>query len=92
MSDFKKIGKPVGVLILLNLTEGREYIPIDKVRQELKNIGEILEILTVHGGDFNLIAKVRLADLNTVTPFLENIRNIEGIEEVSCAIISQDLK
>jgi DNA-binding Lrp family transcriptional regulator len=90
--DFEKIGKPVGVLILINLAEGKEFIPIDEIRNHLQKSGEIMDLMTLHGGSFDLMAKVRLSDLDSITPFLEKIRNIEGIEEVSCTIISQELE
>jgi len=89
--DFDKIGKPVGILVMINLAEGREFIPIDKIKQELRRMGEILELMTVHGGNFDLLARVRLASLKTITPFLERVRNIEGIEEVSCVLVSEKL-
>ena len=89
--DFEKIGKPVGVMIFVNVAEGKEYIPIAKIRQALKKHGEIMELLTVHGSEFDLVAKVRLDSLKSLTPFLERVRNIEGLEDVSCSIISQEL-
>ncbi len=89
--DFDKVGKPVGILVMINLAEGREFIPIDKIKQELRRMGEILELMTVHGGNFDLLARVRLASLKTITPFLERVRNIEGIEEVSCVLVSEKL-
>lgn len=88
--DFEKVGKPVGALILINVAEGKDYIPIDKIKEELKNAGEIIEILTLEGGNIDVIAKVRLSSLKTLNPFLETIRSIEGIEEVSCAIICEE--
>ena len=90
--NFEKVGKPIASLVFINLAEGRDYMPIEKIKEELKQIGEIIEILTLQGGSFDLIAKVRLSDLKTLTPFMERIRQIEGIEEVSCSIINEEMK
>jgi len=89
--DFEKIGKPIEALILINLAEGKEYIPLDQIKKELKNIGEIMEILTLQGGNVDIIAKVRLPNLKNLSSFLETIRSLEGIEEVSCSIVAEEL-
>ncbi|MEM5793914.1 MAG: Lrp/AsnC family transcriptional regulator [Candidatus Aenigmatarchaeota archaeon] len=89
--DFEKIGKPIEALILINLAEGREYIPLEQIKKELKGIGEIMEILVLQGGNIDLITKVRLPNLKNLSSFLENIRKLEGIEEVSCSIVAEEL-
>jgi DNA-binding Lrp family transcriptional regulator len=89
--DFEKVGRPIGVMVLIDVAEGKEYAPMKEIKTALKKHGEINELLTVHGMDFDLVAKVRLDSLKSVTPFLERVRNIEGLEDVSCAIISQEL-
>jgi Lrp/AsnC family leucine-responsive transcriptional regulator len=89
--DFDKVGKPVGVLLLINLAEGREFIPIGQIKEELRKKGDLLQVLTVHGGEIDMIARVRLKSLNEITPFLEKIRDIEGIEEISCLIETEEL-
>jgi DNA-binding Lrp family transcriptional regulator len=89
--DFEKIGKPIEALILINLAEGKEYIPLEQIKKELKNLGEIMEILTLQGGNVDIIAKVRLPNLKNLSSFLETIRSLEGIEEVSCSIVAEEL-
>jgi DNA-binding Lrp family transcriptional regulator len=39
----------------------------------------------------DIIAKVRLPNLKNLSSFLETIRSIEGIEEVSCSIVAEEL-
>jgi len=84
------VGKPVEILAFVNLEEvipGKGHIPMENVKEKIKNLENIVEILLVEGGNFDLTVRARLANIREVSSFLEKIRQIEGIEEVSSAIV-----
>lgn len=90
--NYEKLGKPVEVLFFINLEEvipGKGHIPMLNVKKEIKKIDDVVEIFTVEGGNFDLIGRARIGNLNNVTQLMERFRNIEGIDEVSCAIVTE---
>jgi DNA-binding Lrp family transcriptional regulator len=91
--DEEKIGKPTTILALINLEEvipARGHVAMERVKEEMRKLGEIEEILTVQGWNFDIIAKARLTSTKESVRFLEKLRNIEGIEEVSSIVVSEE--
>ena len=91
--NFEKTAWPIGALIQINLAEaapGRGTIPKIVILQTLENFEEIEEIIDVQAANFDLIAKARFESLRKLSEFIENLRQIEGIEETSAAIITEE--
>jgi Lrp/AsnC family leucine-responsive transcriptional regulator len=92
--DYEKTREPIGVLVLINLAEAipeKGRVPRAEVIEELKKFKEIKEILSVEAANFNLVVKVRLANLKELSHFVEQVRSILGIEEASSAIVIEEI-
>ena len=91
--DFEKTPWPVGALLMVNLAEvipGKGHIPKKDIIESLSRFNEIEEIIEVHATVFDLIIKARFESLREQSDFVEELRNIEGIEELSSAIIIEE--
>lgn len=91
--NFEKTTWPIGVLLLINLSEailGKGYIPKKKILHSLRGLKEIEEITEVQAANFDLIVKARFKTLKKLSEFIEKLRSIEGIEETSSAIITEE--
>ena len=91
--DFEKTPWPIGALLMVNLAEvipGKGHIPKKDIIESLSRFNEIEEIIEVHATVFDLIIKARFESLREQSDFVEELRNIEGIEELSCAIIIEE--
>ena len=91
--DFEKTPWPIGALLMVNLAEvipGKGHIPKKDIIESLSRFNEIEEIIEVHATVFDLIIKARFESLREQSDFVEELRNIEGIEELSSAIIIEE--
>jgi DNA-binding Lrp family transcriptional regulator len=91
--DFEKTPWPIGALIMVNLAEvvpGQGHIPKKDIIESLSRFKEIEEIIEVQAADFDLIVKARFESVKAQSNFVEDLRCITGIEELSSAIIIEE--
>ena len=91
--DFDKTKWPIGALLLINLAEtipGTKRIPKRDVLHTLKGYNAVEEIIEVQAAYFDLVVKARFQSLKKLSAFIEELRYIEGIEETSSAIITDE--
>ena len=89
----EKTSTPIGALLMVNLAEvipGKGHIPKKNVLKSLSRFNEIEEIIEVQAADFDLIIKARFESLKAQSNFVEALRYIDGIEEISSAIIVEE--
>ena len=93
MIDYEKTTRPIGALLLVNLEEvvpGRGHIPKKDVIGTLGKFEEVEEIIQVLASDFDLVVRVRLESLKELSAFIEDLRHVDGVEEISSAIITEE--
>jgi DNA-binding Lrp family transcriptional regulator len=91
--NFEKTPWPIGALLMVNLAEvipGKGHIPKKDIVRSLSCFNEIEEIIEVQAADFDLIIKARFESLKEQSNFVEDLRCIDGIEEISSAIIIEE--
>ena len=91
--DYEKTERPIGCLLLVDLAEfvpGRGNIPKVKIFDSLKKFEEIEEIIEVQAANFDLVVRARFQSLRKLSEFIEELRYVEGIEETSSAIITEE--
>jgi len=91
--DYEKTARPIGALLLTDLVKvisGRGHIPKKNILDALRRFHEIEEITDVQAADFDLVVKARFRSLRRLSEFVEELRHIEGIEETSSAIITEE--
>ena len=91
--NFEKTSWPIGTLLMVNLAEvipGKGHIPKKDIMRSLSRFNEIEEIIEIQAADFDLIIKARFESLKEQSNFVEDLRCIEGIEEISSAIIIEE--
>ena len=91
--NFEKTPWPIGALLMVNLAEvvpGKGHIPKKNIVESLSHLKEIEEIIEVQAADFDLIIKARFESLKEQSNFVENLRCVIGIEEISSAIIIEE--
>jgi Lrp/AsnC family leucine-responsive transcriptional regulator len=91
--DYEKTGRPIGALLLIDLAEvipGKGHIPKKNIIDTLKKSDEVEEIVEVQAATFDLVVRVRLPSLRRLAEFVEELRYIEGIEETTSAIITEE--
>ncbi|MEM5793442.1 MAG: Lrp/AsnC family transcriptional regulator [Candidatus Aenigmatarchaeota archaeon] len=91
--NHEKIQK-ITVLFFVNVDEINgcsKYIPIESVKNELKKMDEVYEIFDIKGINWDIVVKARIEKLSDLNFLMENIRKIRGIEEVTCAIVSEEI-
>ena len=91
--NFENTSWPIGALLMVNLAEvipGKGHIPKNEIMQTLSHFSEIEEITEVQAADFDLIIKARFKSLRKQSDFVEELRCIDGIEEISSAIIIEE--
>ncbi len=91
--NFEKTPWPIGALLMVNLAEvvpGKGHIPKKDIVESLSHLKEIEEIIEVQAADFDLIMKARFESLKEQADFVEDLRCIVGIEEISSAIIIEE--
>ena len=91
--DFEKTPWPIGTMLMVNLAEvipGKGHIPKKDIMKSLSRFNEVEEIIEVQAADFDLIVKARFESLKEQAKFVEDLRCIDGIEEISAAIIIEE--
>jgi DNA-binding Lrp family transcriptional regulator len=91
--NFEKTPWPIGTLLMVNLAEvipGKGHIPKKEVLRSLSRFNEIEEIIEVQATDFDLIITARFESLRAQSDFVEQLRSVDGIEEISSAIIIEE--
>lgn len=91
--NFEKTPWPIGALIMVNIAEvipGKGHIPKKTIVESLSHLKEIEDIIEVQAADFDLIIKARFENLKEQSNFVEDLRCIVGIEEISSAIIIEE--
>ncbi len=91
--DHEKTTRPIGVLLLVNLAEttpGKGHIPKKDTLNNLRTFEENEEIIEVQGFGFDLVIRARTQSLKKMSAFIEELRSIEGVEELSSAIITDE--
>ena len=94
MIDYDQTSWPIGVLLLINLEEytpGRGHIPKDIILEAFKAYPEIEELIEVQAATFDIVIRARVESLRGLSQLVEEIRGIEGIEEISAAIITDEV-
>lgn len=92
--DYEKTTRPIGAFLLVNLEEvvpGRGHIPKRDIVKSFRKFEEIEEIIDVQAYQFDLIARARVQSLKRLSAFIEELRGTEGIEEISSAIITEEI-
>ncbi len=92
--NYEKTNKPIPMLAFINVAETtrkEKHVPISTIKDQLTKLPECYELLDIKGGDWDLIVRARLSSLKETTSFLEKIRTIKGIEEVSSSIITEEI-
>ena len=91
--NFEKTSWPIGTLLMVNLAEvipGKGHIPKKDIVESLSRFKEIEEIVEVQAADFDLLIKARFESLKEQSNFVEDLRCLDGIEEISSAIIIEE--
>ena len=91
--DFEKTPWPIGALLLINLSEvvpGIGHIPKKKIVETVQNFIEVEEVIEVQTVGFDLVLKSRFRSLRKLADFVEKLRGIEGLEEITSAIITEE--
>jgi len=91
--DFEKTPWPIGTMLMVNLAEvipGKGHIPKKDIMKSLSRFNEVEEIIEVQAADFDLMVKARFESLKEQAKFVEDLRCIDGIEEISAAIIIEE--
>lgn len=92
--NYEKTSRPIGALLLINLAEvipGRGHIPKNDIIDRLRGFEEIEEAIDVQASDFDLIVKARSENLKRLSALIEELRSIEGMEEISSAIMTEEI-
>ena len=91
--DYEKTSRAIGAVILISIAEvilERGHVPKRDIIANLEKFDEIEEIDEVQAANFDLVLKARLSSLKKLSDFVEQLRFIEGIEEISTAIIANE--
>ncbi len=75
---------------LEEVTSGKGHIPKETILNSLRRFNEVEEIIEVQAANIDLIVKARFQSLRKLSQFIEDLRNVEGIEETSTAIITEE--
>jgi Lrp/AsnC family leucine-responsive transcriptional regulator len=91
--NFEKTPWSIGTLLMINLAEvilGKGHIPKKDIVASLSHLKEVEEIIDVQAAGFDLIIRARFESLKEQSNFVENLRCVDGIEEISSAIIIEE--
>jgi len=79
--------------LLVNFAEvvpSKGHVPKRDIIASFRKYEEIEEIIEVQAFNFDLVLKARLQSLKQLSALIEEFRSIEGIEELSSAIITEE--
>ena len=91
--DYQETSWPIGALLLVDLMEvipGKGHIPKKEIIDVLSKFSEVEEIVDVQAAEFDLMLKARFRTLRKLSDFVEHLRDIEGIEEIKSAVITDE--
>jgi len=91
--DYQKTSWPIGALLLVDLMEvipGKGHIPKKEIIEILSKFSEVEEIVDVQAAEFDLMLRARFRTLRKLSDFVEQLRDIEGIEETKSAVITDE--
>lgn len=91
--NYEKTTTPIGAFLLINLAEvipGRGHIPKKDIINTIRKFEEIEEIIELQTAHFDLAIRARFQSLRKLSAFIEELRSIEGIDETSSAIITEE--
>jgi len=91
--DYEKTTRPIGALLLVNLEEvvpGKGHIPKKDIVKGFRKFEEIEEVIDVQAYQFDLVIRARLKSLRRLSAVIEELRSVQGIEEISSAIITEE--
>jgi len=91
--DYQLTSWPIGALLLVDLMEvtpGKGHIPKKEIIEILSKFSEVEEIVDVQAAEFDLMLRARFRTLRKLSDFVEQLRDIEGIEETKSAVITDE--
>jgi DNA-binding Lrp family transcriptional regulator len=91
--DYEKTTWPIGALLLIDLAEAvpeKGPIPKKVILNSLRRLPEVEEIIEVQAATFDLVVRARFQSLKRLSDFLEELRSVEGIEETTTAIVTDE--
>ena len=92
--DYEQTSWPIGVLLMINLEEftpGKGHISKDIIIEALKAYPENEELIEVQAATFDIVIRARVESLRGLSQFVEELRGIVGLEEISAAIITDEM-
>lgn len=92
--NYERTSWPIGVLLLINLEEytpGKGHISKNLILDALKMFPEIEELIEVQAATFDIVIRARVTSLRGLSQLVEDLRGIEGIEEISAAIVTDEV-
>ena len=92
--DYQLTSWPIGALLLVDLMEvipGKGHIPKKEIIEILSKFSEVEEIVDVQAAEFDLMLRARFRTLRKLSDFVEQLRDIEGIEETKSAVITDEM-
>jgi DNA-binding Lrp family transcriptional regulator len=92
--EYEKTRRPIGAYLFINIAEtipGKGHIPKANIVGKLLKYREVQELADVQGSNFDLVTKARFATLKELSAFVEELRELEGIEELFSAIITEEI-
>lgn len=92
--DYEKTRRPIGAYLFINIHEiipEKGHIPKSIIVKKLLKYHQVVELVDVQGGRFDLVIKARFSSLRALSGFVENLREVHGIEELFSAIITEEL-
>ena len=93
--EYEKTKRPISAYIFINIAEtipDKGHIPKAGIVGKLLKYPEIQELADVQGSNFDLVTKARFGTLKELSNFVEELRAIEGIEELFSAIITEEIR
>ena len=92
--EYAKTKRPISAYLFINIAEtipDKGHIPKARIVDKILKYREVQELADVQGGNFDLVTKARFATLKDLSAFVEELREIEGIEELFSAIITEEI-
>ena len=92
--EYEKTKRPIGAYLFINIAETipkKGHIPKAIIVDKLLKYHQVQELADVQGANFDLVIKSRFATLKDLSAFIEELREIEGIEELYSSIITEEI-
>ena len=75
---------------LAEIISGRGHVSKKDILSALRKFEEVEEVIEVQAANFDLVVRARFQSLRKLSEFIERLRSVEGIEETSTAIITDE--